>query len=175
MSRSARDVLDAIRRFPVPVVAALNGDALGGGAELAVACDMRVAAAHARIGFVQGRLAITTGWGGGIDLAAIVGHSRALALLCRSDLLTSAEARAVGLVDLVAEPGEALGDAVTRFISPMLDQAPHVLRAFKALSLVHRRGASRDELERVETERFAQAWVHDDHWAAADAVLARSS
>ena len=85
-------VLDSIRRFPVPVVAALNGDALGGGAELAVACDMRVAATHARIGFVQGRLAITTGWGGGIDLAAIVGPSRALALLCRSDLLTSAEA-----------------------------------------------------------------------------------
>src|SRR5918993_3980409 len=66
MSRSARDVLDSIRRFPVPVVAALNGDALGGGAELAVACDMRVAATHARIGFVQGRLGITTAWGGGI-------------------------------------------------------------------------------------------------------------
>ena len=60
MSRDTRAAFDAIRAFPVPVVAALNGDALGDRAELAVACDFRVAAAHARIGFVQGRPGITT-------------------------------------------------------------------------------------------------------------------
>src|SRR5580700_1462882 len=58
MAFDAKAWLEAIRQFPVPVVAALNGDAMGGGAELAVACDFRIAASHARIGFVQGRLNI---------------------------------------------------------------------------------------------------------------------
>lgn len=170
MSREARAALEAIRSFPVPVVAALNGDAIGGGAELAVACDMRVAAAHARIGFVQGRLAITTAWGGGIDLRALVGPSRALALLCRSDLLDAAAAREAGLVDEVGEP---LAEAVARFVAPMLERSRQVLTAFKALSLAQRRGATREEMEEIETARFAETWVHDDHWAAADAILTR--
>lgn len=173
MSRQARAALDAVRRFPVPVVAALNGDALGGGAELAVACDLRVAAAHARIGFVQGRLAITTAWGGGIDLLSLVGPARALALKSRSDLLTGAEAAAIGLVDEVAKPGESLADAVDRFVAPMLKQTRKVLAAFKALNLAYGRGTSREELERIETARFAETWIDDDHWLAADAILTR--
>ncbi|MCX7141801.1 MAG: enoyl-CoA hydratase/isomerase family protein [Proteobacteria bacterium] len=97
--------LQAIRSFPVPVVAALNGVALGGGAELAVACDVRIAAAHARIGFVQGTLNIPTAWGGGSDLAAIVGPSSALELLCSARVLSAAEALAAGLVESVAPEG----------------------------------------------------------------------
>ncbi|MBM3359776.1 MAG: enoyl-CoA hydratase/isomerase family protein, partial [Betaproteobacteria bacterium] len=86
MAEQARDALEAIRSFPVPVVAALNGDALGGGAELAVACDFRVAASHARIGFIQGRLNIATAWGGGADLMRLVGPARALRLLAAAEL-----------------------------------------------------------------------------------------
>ena len=99
MADQAKAALDAIRNFPVPVVATLNGDALGGGAELAASCDFRVAASHARIGFIQGRLNIATAWGGGIDLARIVGSARALRLLARSELLSGDEALALGLVD----------------------------------------------------------------------------
>ncbi|HXR34313.1 MAG TPA: enoyl-CoA hydratase/isomerase family protein [Candidatus Binataceae bacterium] len=65
MASEVKASLDNIRRFPLPVIAALNGDAMGGGAELALACDMRIAASHARIGFVQGRINITTACGGG--------------------------------------------------------------------------------------------------------------
>lgn len=175
MSRETRQVLDAIRDFPVPVVAALNGDALGGGTELAVACDFRLAAPHARIGFVQGKLAITTAWGGGIDLGALVGPSKALRLLARSDLLDAEQARALGLLDAVARPELGLAATVDRFAEPLLGQARHVLAAFKALTVAQRRGASRRELEDIETTRFAQAWVHEDHWAAADKILSRSA
>src|SRR3546814_5838248 len=62
MSHRFRAVLEKLRSFPVPVIAALNGDAFGGGAELAMACDLRIAAGHARIGFLQGKLAISTAW-----------------------------------------------------------------------------------------------------------------
>jgi hypothetical protein len=82
MALLARGALDAVRRFPVPVIAALNGDALGGGAELSVSCDFRVASPLARIGFIQGRLAISTAWGGGIDLFELLGRRPALRLLC---------------------------------------------------------------------------------------------
>ncbi len=172
MARQAKAALEAIRTFPVPVVAALNGDALGGGAELAAACDFRVAATHARIGFIQGRLNITTAWGGGIDLIHIVGPARALRLTSCGELLDGAAACEVGLVDACAGEGQALDDCVEDFLAPMLRQAPHVLRAFKALALGARRGLPRDDLLDLETRLFASAWVHDDHWAAADKLLA---
>lgn len=175
MSRDAREALDAIRFFPVPVIAALNGDSLGGGAELAAACDFRVAAGHARIGFVQGRLAISTAWGGGVDLMTILGPTKALRLLATAQILAAREALEIGLVDAIAGEGALAGldlDAATdAFAAPMLKQAPQVLRAFKALANAARSGEGRAGLEAIENARFARTWIHDDHWAAADAVL----
>lgn len=173
MSRDSRAALDSIRRFPVPVVAALNGDALGGGAELAIACDMRVAAAHVRMGFVQGRLAITTAWGGGADLQDLVGPAKALALLCRADLMDAGEAAHVGLLDAVASGPDDFELTLGRFIAPILARPRQVLSAYKATRIARRLGADRAELERIETERFSQAWVHEDHWRAADGLLKR--
>jgi enoyl-CoA hydratase len=68
VSLHGKAALDEIRYFPVPVVALLNGVALGGGAELALACDVRVAAERASIGLIHARLAITPSWGGSVDL-----------------------------------------------------------------------------------------------------------
>jgi enoyl-CoA hydratase len=173
MAREAKASLETIRQFPVPVVAALNGDAMGGGAELSVACDFRIAASHARIGFVQGRLNISTAWGGGIDLMRLVGPSQALGLLCRGDMLAGAEAVALGLIDAVAREGQSLDDLVADFIAPILRQSPQVLHAFKAVAKGVRGGLSRDELNDLETRMFAQAWVHEDHWAAAEKITSK--
>jgi enoyl-CoA hydratase len=165
--------LDAIRRFPVPVVAALNGLAVGGGAELAVACDVRVAAAHARIGFVQGKLNIPTAWGGGADLAAIVGPARALVLLAGSPVLEARRALDAGLVDAVAAEGEDFGAFVARFIAPWLAQCPQVMRAFKWQVAAQKLGLPRAAAEERDRENFAQAWCHADHWVAAERILAK--
>ena len=184
MAERAKAALDAVRAFPLPVVAALNGNAVGGGAELAVACDFRVMAAAAKIGFVQGRLNISTAWGGGIDLMRLLGPNRALRLLCGSEMVAPAEALAIGLCDAVADDSAA-GDgaggenqnleiALDEFLRPFLRQAPQVLRAFKALAAAGRRGADKAELYALETGHFAANWVHPDHWTAADRILQKT-
>ncbi len=165
MSRRVRRALDTIREFPLPVVAGLNGLALGGGAELAMACDMRVATAHAEIGFLQAQLNLTTAWGGGIDLIAAVGAPRALEILLSSRRLRAEEARALGLVNRVAESDETLGDCLEGFLESYLSRSPNVMRGFKALMLAHRIQLH-EGLNAVEEAQFVQGWVHDDHWDA---------
>ena len=171
MAEEAHDALDAIRCFPVPVVAALNGDALGGGAELAVACDFRIAASHAHIGFIQGRLNIATAWGGGADLMRLAGVTNALRLLAASERLDAAAAQRLGLVDAVGAPGETLQALTERFIAPFLQQAPQVLRAFKALATAVRKGLPGTDIRALETHHLVETWVHPDHWRAADNIL----
>jgi enoyl-CoA hydratase len=170
-SVESREALDAIRNFPIPVVAVLNGDAIGGGAELAVACDARVAAHHARIGFIQGKLAISTAWGGGIDLMMLVGPTRALQLLARSEMLSAEEALSIGLVNAVSEEDSSLSIAVDTYVEPILKLAPQVLRAFKSLSSGVRAGLPEDRLRERETAHLVSTWTHDDHWLAAAGIL----
>ncbi len=171
MAEQAKAALDAIRRFPVPVVAAINGDALGGGSELALACDFRVLAAHARIGFLQGRINISTAWGGGIDVLRAVGRTRGLGLLCTGEMVGGARALEIGLADAVAAAGETLDAALDTFIAPFERQAPQVLRAFKALANATSEGQPRAALDALETRLFAANWVHRDHWEAVDRLL----
>lgn len=171
MADAAHDALDAIRDFPLPVVAALNGDALGGGAELAVACDFRIAAEHMQIGFIQGRLNISTAWGGGADLMRLLGVTPALRLLAVSERLDAQTALATGLVDAVATAQEPLQAAIDRFIAPFLQQAPQVLRAFKALARAMRLGLPASEVRAIETQHLVATWTHPDHWQAAEGIL----
>ncbi len=171
-SNECHAALDAIRLFPLPVIAALNGDALGGGAELTVACDIRLMAAHARIGFVQGRINISTSWGGGIDLMRLVGHARALSLLSRSALIDGAEAVSIGLAEAVADAGQDFAAFVEEFIAPLRRQMPRVLRGFKAQAIAQRFGLPHEQCRAIELEHFVATWVHDDHWIAAAKMLA---
>lgn len=164
----ASSALDEIRRFPVPVVAALNGWALGGGAELALACDFRVAAAHAAIGYVQAKLNISCGFGGGADLMRLLGYSAALLHGLSVETLDARQAHARGLVDEVASEGESLEECVMRFLGPILKQKPQVIRAYKAMAIAERLGLSLQERRTIERDWFTRTWTHDDHWTAFD-------
>ena len=170
MSRRARATLDAIRRFPVPVVAALNGHALGGGAELALACDLRVATPAAELGFLQAQLNVTTAWGGGIDLLALLGSSKGLALLLEARRIPAGEAQSLGLVQRVCGPDESLEECTDAFLAPLLSRPVQVLRAFKALAL-ETRLALHARLDALEEAGFTGTWVHEDHWTAAERAL----
>jgi enoyl-CoA hydratase len=165
-SVEAKAALQSVRDFPAIVVAALNGDALGGGAELALACDLRVMAAHARLGFLQAKLAVTTGWGGGYDLIKRVGLATALGLLARAEVLSAEQAQGLGLADAIGP----LDAAVDGLLAPMLAHSAHVLRGFKAIAIAHDRQL-RAAVDAAETEVFTRAWVHADHWAASAKAL----
>jgi enoyl-CoA hydratase len=173
MVDAARAALDTVRRAPVPVVAVLNGDAIGGGAELALACDMRLQAAAARIGFIQARLAITSAWGGGTDLFRLVGGARAMRMMSRCELVDAPQALAWGLADAVLTDGFDGADQ-RAFLEPLLGVAPQVMRGIKAQAIAWRSGVSSDAAWTVERQHLVGTWLHEDHWAASDRFLARS-
>lgn len=172
-AEDTRAAFDTIRRFPVPVVAALNGDALGGGAELALACDLRVAAHHARIGFLQATLNISTAWGGGTDLFRLVGPARALRLLMAAEMLDADRASNLGLIDAVAGEGEPFAYALAAFVAPLAVRPRQVAEAFKSLVMAHRYNLPASEMAAIETQVFARTWIHADHWDAVEARFNR--
>lgn len=165
MSRHGRRALDAVRAFPLPVLAALNGHALGGGAELAMACDFRVATSSTRIGFLQAGLAVTTAWGGGIDLVHALGSARAQTLLLEARQVEATEALSLGLLQRVCSPGQSLDECVAEFLAPLLARPRQVLTAFKALTAAPRH-TLHAELAAREEAGFVESWTHPDHWEA---------
>lgn len=174
MMDDACTALDAIRQCPVPVLAYLNGDAIGGGAELALACDMRLQAAQVRIGYIQAKLAITSAWGGGPDLFRLVGPARAMRMMSRCELVGAEQALAWGLADAVIADGPHGAD-IAAFTKP-LDACPaQVLRGIKAQAIAARQGLGWQQHRRIEQEHLTQTWLHDDHWAASEKLLSKGA
>jgi enoyl-CoA hydratase len=104
-------VFAAIERLGKPVIAAINGYALGGGCELAMACTLRVAASSAKLGQPEIKLGLLPGYGGTQRLARLVGRARALDLLLSGDPIPADEALRIGLVDRVVAPADLMAEA----------------------------------------------------------------
>jgi len=172
MANDARNALDSVRNCSLPVLAYLNGDAIGGGAELALACDMRMQGAKARIGFVQAKLAITSAWGGGPDLCQLIGPSRAMRMMSRCELADAQQAMAWGLADAVIGEGSTEQDIQT-FLDPLLSCPPQVLRGIKAQTRACRQGLAYDERRSIEQRHFVTTWLHEDHWSFSDNLLSK--
>ncbi|MFW5708619.1 MAG: enoyl-CoA hydratase/isomerase family protein [Chloroflexota bacterium] len=167
---------DALRRLellPVPVIAAINGYALGGGGEIALACDMRIADEKARLGFVQIRLALTPGWGAGQRLLRLVGYPKAMDLLLHGHVAHAPELEALRLVNRIVEAGTAYLHTLN-FARHIAQRPPEVVRGIKALL---RAGIERpyDEALQIERSIFPPLWAADPHIEAVDAFLKRQS
>lgn len=157
MALRMRAICDRIAAFDGPVVAALNGHALGGGAEFALAADIRVAADDIKIGFTQSTLAIMPAWGGAERLAALIGRGRALLLAGTGEVLTAARALELGLVDRIL-PRADFAEG-WRALATSLATAP--AREIKKITAP---GVSAGDAACA----FARLWVSDEHWAAVE-------
>jgi enoyl-CoA hydratase/carnithine racemase len=130
---SIRKVIDSFISVPVPIIAALNGNAYGGGAELAARCDLRVMDPEAVICFSEVSLGLMPDWGGGAALARLVGTSRAADLILTARKIGSSEAYAMGLVNRISEKSRALDEAIV-FAEIIVENGPRAVR--NALSLI---------------------------------------
>ena len=150
--------LERLRALPFPTIADINGPALGGGAEVAVACDIRVMARSATIGFVQARLGMVAGWGGARRLLPLVGYPMALQLLATARVLDASEAKEIGLIDHLVAPGQALQTA-QKLAEQMAENPMEAVRAAKKLlrfAVTHPEVA-----KQAERRLFAKLWASD--------------
>ena len=154
MSTFMHGVTQGLRAAPVMSVAAIEGFAVGGGAELSTACDFRVMASDATLQFVHVRMGTSPGWGGGGRLTKIVGRRTALVALGSGRPWTADECLDIGLVDAVAPPGEAL-------------------RAAKEWcgQFVHGDGGGDGNDQRVQTVRAMKEVVHNGDELELDEAL----
>jgi enoyl-CoA hydratase/carnithine racemase len=102
-SRAGQALMLAVDRFPVPVIAAIQGYCMGGGMDLALACDYRIAAPNAIFGHRGASLGVMTGWGGTQRLPRLIGKARALQMFLLAEMVPVKEALRIGLVNKVAE------------------------------------------------------------------------
>ena len=171
MAHTMRATLDRIPGLPIPVIAAINGDALGGGAELAVACDFRLAADHARIGFAQISLGLMPAWGASERLATLVGRGRALYMLFSGVIMSAMESKELGLVEEVFAR-QAFDDRVRELATKIATAPPAALAGIKATVNAIRRHHD-PELAGETIAAFAKTWADPAHWDAVEKMERR--
>jgi len=150
--------------LPCPTIAAIEGAAMGGGAEIALACDMRMVAADARIGLMHVRLAISPAWGGAMRLLRTVGYARAFEWLVAGRVLSGEEAFHYGLANRLTPPGQALQEAFQ--LSATI--AENDAGAISAIKRMLRAGRTLDPSNAAAAERkeFPNLWSAPAHQAA---------
>lgn len=162
-------LLERIERLRVPIIAAINGYALGGGLEFALACDIRIAADTAKLGSPEVTLGTFPGWGGTQRLPRTVGLSRAKELMMTGDKIGAAEALRIGLVDRVVSAG-ALMDEAMNLAERIADNPP---LAVKYIKISVNEGTQCDLTRGIQLEAniFAQLYATEDLREAYDAFL----
>ena len=160
VSRAGQDIFRNIERLGKPVLAAVNGFALGGGLELALACHLRIASSNARFGLPEVKLGIIPGYGGTIRLPRIVGRGRALELILTGEMIDAAEAHRIGLVNRVVEPSELRAAAIS-LLRKIIANGPIAL-ALALESVVHGEATSSDDALTLESNLFGLLAATDD-------------
>jgi len=150
--RRVRSIVDEFVFLPVPIIAAINGMTYGGGAELAVRCDLRVMDPAVEICFSEVRLGLMPDWGGGAALAHLIGASRAADLILTARKVFAGEAINLGLVNRVSRPGESLEDAM-RLAEMISKNGPRAVRS--ALNVI--RGSRNQSFNQSLDQEMDQA------------------
>lgn len=168
LSAHGHRVFDSVENCTKPVIAAVNGFALGGGCELAMACHMRVAAENARFGQPEVKLGLIPGYGGTQRLAMLTGKGKAMELLMTADMIDAAEAYRLGLVNHVV-PAEQLIGKCREILNKIALQAPLAIASI--VQTVNAFYAKGKDGYREEIEQFGACCATDDFREGTDAFL----
>lgn len=166
MSTFMQNSLTRFHQLPLISVALLEGWTLGGGAELATACDFMLMSESAKLAFVQGRMGVVPGWGGGVRLTGLVGRRAALDLLTTSKVLSSKEALDVGLVNRVVSDGEGITEAGESWLKERIKADVTVVRALKAVVVNAYDEHRMAEVLARERDLFTSVWARTPHLKA---------
>jgi enoyl-CoA hydratase len=145
-ARRGQAVFRAIEELPIPVIAAVNGYALGGGCELALACDIRIASENARFAQPETGLGIIPGFGGSVRLPATVGRARAAYLILTGKQVNAADALTMGLVSEVT-PRESLMERANEIAAELAARSPVALAHAKRVMITCSKAYEREALE----------------------------
>ncbi|MBM3431385.1 MAG: enoyl-CoA hydratase [Bacteroidetes bacterium] len=168
LAKRGQDCFFRIERCSKPVLAAVNGFALGGGCELAMSCHLRLASENARFGQPEVNLGLIPGYGGTQRLTQLVGKGRALELMISGNMINATEAHRIGLVNHV-HPAEALLEEAKKLMETILSKGPaavgHVIAAVNAC------GSPNDAGYAEEVRRFGECFGTDEMKEGVSAFL----
>jgi enoyl-CoA hydratase len=166
-SRLGHTVFNRIENMGKPVIAAVNGYALGGGCELALACDIRIAAENAKFGQPEVNLGLIPGFGGTQRLPGLIGIGRAKELIMTGRMIDAIEAKAIGLVNKVVKDEELL-EKSKEMAQVLAQKSPLVLKIAK--NLINKNHDIRKGLE-MEIMDFSEVFASEDHMVGIRAFL----
>lgn len=164
LSRMA-GLLYRLATLPVPTIAHINGTAVGGGCEIATACDYRIMKREAKAGFIQGTIALTTGWGGAtLLLEKVAQYDAQLSLLSEARVQTAQQLADIGWVTHVYESDES--SPVQDFLQAQQKIHPSVHRAYKKIAIQKWEASQLKERMLAEAKNCASLWEADVHHEA---------
>ncbi len=160
LAQMGQQFFKTIEDCPKPIIAAINGFALGGGCELAMACHIRIATENAKFGQPEVNLGIIPGYGGTQRLTQLVGRGKALELIMTADFISAQEAKTIGLVNHVVANRDELMELATKMMTKILSKSPiaiaHVIKSVNA-------GFNGEEVGyKTEAESFAECAASED-------------
>jgi enoyl-CoA hydratase len=171
--RQGNEVCEKLENFPLPVIAAVNGFALGGGMEIALSCDFIVASRNAVFALPELSLGIMPGFGGIQRLVRLIGAGRAKQLIYSAERIDAEEARRAGIVNSVHEPAAFYGD-VQKIAGKIASNAPRGIRASKKIANLCI-GIPLHQSTRMELERFAACFGTEDQKNAMSAFVNKTA
>lgn len=160
LSKKGHHIFRLIETCPVPVIAAINGFALGGGCELAMACHMRIATEASKLGQPEVNLGIIPGYGGTQRLTQLVGRGKALELLLTADMISAQDAKSLGLVNHVVATKEELIPLATKILEKIARKGPLAVRY--VIESVNAGFAFEDAGYESEASNFAKCTLTSD-------------
>ncbi len=169
MTIQGQEVMESIENITKPVIAAINGFALGGGNELSMACDIRIASENAKFGQPEVNLGIIPGYGGTQRLPRLVGKGMAKKLIYSAEMIDAAEAYRIGLVDEVV-PAEELMDAAEKLARTIMSKAPISIKMAK-VAINNGMNCDLKTGVQFEAEAYTSTFVSEDRIEGMTAFL----